>query len=125
MSTAVGHYGFPVMEGGAVPQKGKPTGRRSETTKAAILAAARQHFAASGYERATIRIIAADAGIDPAMVMRYFGNKEKLFAAAAQFDLRLPDLISVPLDRLGVTLVTHMLDRWEGDATLMALLRAG
>src|SRR6266581_4742344 len=101
MSTAVGHYGFPVAEGGAVPQKGKPTGRRSDTTKAAILAAARQHFAASGYERATIRAIAADAGIDPAMVMRYFGNKEKLFAAAAEFDLRLPDLAAVPRGTLG------------------------
>src|SRR5438477_10923349 len=124
MSTAVGHYGFPVMEGGAVPQKGKPTGRRSETTKAAILAAARQHFAASGYERATIRIIAADAGIDPAMVMRYFGNKEKLFAAAAEFDLRLPDLTAIPRSELGSTLVRHVMDRWENDETLMALLRA-
>ncbi|PYP70625.1 MAG: TetR family transcriptional regulator [Gemmatimonadetes bacterium] len=112
------------MEGGAVPQKGKPTGRRSETTKAAILAAARQHFAASGYERATIRIIAADAGIDPAMVMRYFGNKEKLFAAAAEFDLRLPDLAAVPRGTVGSVLVGHFLDRWESDDTLQALLRA-
>ena len=67
-------------------------GRRSDRTRAAILAAARERFAADGYERATIRAIAADAAIDPAMVMRYFGNKEKLFAAAAEFDLRLPDL---------------------------------
>ena len=107
-----------------MPQKGKPTGRRSETTKAAILAAARQHFAASGYERATIRIIAADAGIDPAMVMRYFGNKEKLFAAAAEFDLRLPDLAAVPRRTLGSVLVGHFLDRWESDDSLQALLRA-
>src|SRR6266705_3863507 len=124
MSTAVGHYGFPVMEGGAVPQKGKPTGRRSDTTKAAILAAARQHFAASGYERATIRAIAADAGIDPAMVMRYFGNKEKLFAAAAEFDLRLPDLTAVPRASLGSVLVGFFLERWESDDLLQALLRA-
>src|SRR5436309_13182244 len=78
MSTVVGQDGFPVPEGGVVPQNRKPTGRRSDRTKAAILAAARKHFAASGYERATIRAIAADAGIDPAMVMRYFGDKEKL-----------------------------------------------
>ena len=45
--------------------------------------AARERFAADGYERATIRAIAADAEIDPSMVMRYYGNKEKLFAAAA------------------------------------------
>ena len=52
-----------------------------------ILAAARQRFAESGFERATIRAIAADANIDPSMVMRYFGNKDQLFAAAADFDL--------------------------------------
>src|SRR5213080_4165623 len=124
MSTAVGQYGFPVAEGGAVPQKAKPTGRRSERTKAAILAAARTHFAASGYERATIRAIAADAGIDPSMVMRYYGNKEKLFAAAAEFDLHMPDLSAVPVDQLGTVLARHFVQRWERDDTLMALLRA-
>jgi AcrR family transcriptional regulator len=49
----------------------------AEATKAVILASARERFAADGYERATIRAIAADAAIDPAMVIRYFGNKEK------------------------------------------------
>src|SRR5436190_14098251 len=88
--------------------------RRSDATRAAILGAARERFAADGYERATIRAIAADAGIDPAMVMRYYGSKDRLFAAAAEFDLRLPDLTSVPRTRLGETLVGHFLDRWEG-----------
>ena len=64
--------------------------RSSEETKAVILAAARERFAESGFERATIRAIAADANIDPSMVMRYFGNKDQLFAAAADFDLRFP-----------------------------------
>ena len=63
------------------------------------------------------------AGIDPAMVMRYFGNKEGLFAAAAEFDLRLPDLGSLPRGQVGAALVDHFLDRWEDDETLMALLR--
>ena len=107
-----------------MPRKARPTGRRSDRTKAAILAAAREHFAASGYERATIRAIARKAGIDPAMVMRYFGTKEKLFAAAAEFDLRLPDLTAVPRDAIGSLLVRHFLDRWESDDTLQALLRA-
>lgn len=98
--------------------------RRSDATKEAILAAARERFAADGYERATIRAIAADAGIDPAMVMRYFGNKEKLFAAAAEFDLRLPDVTGIPADEVGTRLAAHVLDRWDGDETLMALLRA-
>ena len=100
-----------------------PSTRRSGATKAAILAAAREHFAASGYHAATIRVIAAAASIDPAMVMRYFGTKEKLFAVAAEFDLRLPDLSAVPKGVVGAALVEHFLDRWEGDETLMALLR--
>ncbi|MFC7531195.1 TetR family transcriptional regulator [Actinoplanes sp. GCM10030250] len=98
--------------------------RRSDTTRAAILTAARERFAADGFERATIRAIAADARIDPSMVMRYYGNKEKLFAAAAEFDLRLPDLTGVPTDAIGATLVNHFLSRWEHDETLVALLRA-
>ena len=99
--------------------------RRSDATRAAILRAARERFAADGYERATIRSIAADAAIDPSMVMRYYGNKERLFAAAAEFDLRLPELSGVPVEQLAVVLVGHFLDRWEGDETLVALLRAG
>ncbi len=101
-----------------------PAPRRSDATKAAILAAAREQFAAVGYQGATIRAIAAAAGIDPAMVMRYFGNKEGLFAQAAEFDLRLPDLADVPKREIGAALVRHFLQRWEGDETLMALLRA-
>ncbi|MFG1838369.1 TetR family transcriptional regulator [Micromonospora sp. NPDC049175] len=98
--------------------------RRSDATRAAILRAARERFAADGYERATIRAIAADAQIDPSMVMRYYGSKEGLFAAAAEFDLRLPDLAPVPPAHLGEVLIRHFLTRWEGDETLVALLRA-
>ncbi len=98
--------------------------RQKAKTKGRILAAARKHFAAYGYERATIRAIAADAAVDPALVMRYFGAKEKLFAAAAEFDLRLPDLATVPRGTLGSVLVGFFLDRWESDDSLQALLRA-
>ncbi|WP_213011946.1 TetR/AcrR family transcriptional regulator [Paractinoplanes toevensis] len=98
--------------------------RRSDATRAAILAAARERFASDGYERATIRAIAADARIDPSMVMRYYGNKEKLFAAAAEFDLQLPDAAGIPRDELGAALARHFLHRWESDETLTALLRA-
>jgi AcrR family transcriptional regulator len=98
--------------------------RRGDATRAAIVAAARERFAADGYERATIRAIAADAGVDPALVMRYHGNKEALFAAAAEFDLRLPDLAALPRTKLGAALVEHFLARWDGDGTLKALLRA-
>jgi AcrR family transcriptional regulator len=93
---------------------GEARPRRSERTRASILEAARRRFARDGYERATIRAIAADARIDPSMVMRYFGSKQGLFAAAAEIDLRLPDLRGAPRSQLGERLVAHFLERWEG-----------
>lgn len=99
--------------------------RRSDVTRAAILAAARERFAADGYERATIRAIARDAGIDPSMVMRYYGNKEGLFVAASEIDLRIPRLGAVPSRHVGAVLVTHFLDRWEADDVLTGMLRVG
>jgi AcrR family transcriptional regulator len=98
--------------------------RSSERTKAAILSAARERFAAVGYQAATIRAIAADAGIDPAMVMRYFGSKDQLFAAAAEFDLRFPDFTGIDHSHLGAAVVRHFLERWEGDEALVLLLRS-
>lgn len=96
--------------------------RRSDATRTAILRAAQARFAADGYDRATIRAIAADARIDPSMVMRYFGSKAGLFAAAVDVDLRLPDVSGVPRMELGRVLVTHFLERWEGDPADDALL---
>ena len=103
------------------------TDKRSDRTRAAILRAARERFAAQGYERTTIRAVAADADIDPSMVMRYFGNKAQLFDAALAIDLRLPDLTAVAPDELAKALVRHFLDRWEGDPAddaLLVLLRS-
>ncbi|MFH8566879.1 TetR family transcriptional regulator [Streptomyces sp. NPDC017993] len=99
--------------------------RRSEVTRAAILAAAKDRFAADGYERATIRAIAREAGIDPSMVMRYYGNKEGLFAAASEIEVDLPDFTGVPRDEVGARLVRHFLERWECDETLTGMLRVG
>src|ERR1700704_5260566 len=99
-------------------------GRKADQTKGVILTAARERFAESGYEAATIRAIAADANIDPSMVMRYFGNKEQLFAAAAEFDLELPDFSAVDRDELGARLVAYFMDRWERDDALVVLLRS-
>ncbi|MGX1883663.1 TetR/AcrR family transcriptional regulator [Streptomyces sp. NPDC055287] len=121
------------------PVPDAPPRRRSDATKAAILDAARERFAADGYERATIRAIARDAAIDPSMVMRYYGNKEGLFAAASEFDLRMADvgltaepggelggeLGALPGKHVGAVLVGHFLDRWEADEVLTALLRVG
>ena len=101
--------------------------RRSDRTRAAILNAARERFATHGYDRTTIRGVAADADIDPSMVMRYYGNKARLFEAALAIDLRLPDLSAVPHEQLPRVLVRHFLDRWEGnpaDDALLVLLRS-
>ncbi|MDH6215757.1 TetR family transcriptional regulator [Streptomyces pseudovenezuelae] len=101
------------------------TRRRSDGTRDAILTAARERFAADGYERATIRAIAKDARIDPSMVMRYYGNKEGLFAAAVSVDLKLPDVGALRRQEVGEVLVKHFLTLWEANEVLTALLRVG
>src|SRR5919198_6215527 len=60
------------------------TGRRPgpNTSRAAILEAARRRFADAGYEATSLRSIASDAGVDPAVVVHFFGSKEGLFQAA-------------------------------------------
>ena len=100
--------------------------RKSERTRAAILKAAQELFADCGYERATVRDIAARAAIDPAMVMRYFGSKDALFAPATAIDLKLPDLARTAPAQFGDTLIRHFLDVWEGpssNGSLTILLR--
>jgi AcrR family transcriptional regulator len=67
--------------------------RDADATRAAILEAAKIHFARSGYEGGYLRDIAADAGVDAALINRYFGGKDGLFAAALKDSIR-PDAIS-------------------------------
>ena len=69
--------------------------RNAAQTRDDILRAARARFGSDGYDRTTIRTVAADVGVDPALVIRYFGSKQDLFAAAAEFTLNLPDLSGV------------------------------
>jgi AcrR family transcriptional regulator len=96
---------------------------RSLPAREAILGAARARFATDGYDRATVRAIAADARVDPSMVMRYFGSKRQLFALTAEYDLQLPDLTAARREQVGHVLATHLLDRWEDDDALQILLR--
>jgi AcrR family transcriptional regulator len=101
-------------------------GPRSERTRRAILGAARATFAARGYERTTIRAVAAQANVDASMVMRYFRSKAGLFTAAVTMDLHVPDLRSAPAGRRGELLVRYFVTRWEDparDDELIALLR--
>jgi AcrR family transcriptional regulator len=73
----------------AVPATTRAEQRRA--TEDRILAAARRLFAESGYERSTVRAIAAAAHTDPSLVTRYFGSKQALFHRVARMD---PDAIS-------------------------------
>ncbi|HKA96104.1 MAG TPA: TetR family transcriptional regulator [Streptosporangiaceae bacterium] len=96
------------------------SGRRSgdSGTKEAILAAARSRFGDHGYDGATIRAIAADAGVDAALVHHFFGNKERLFAAA----MRLP---VVPSDVLAVALAPDAREpgRSQGEHLMLTALK--
>ncbi|MCK2215542.1 TetR family transcriptional regulator [Actinomadura sp. ATCC 31491] len=100
---------------------------RSAATRASILAAARKLLIDRGYEGMTIRAVAAQVGVDPSMVMRYYGSKAGLFDAAVDVDLRLGEMSRPASGRVGEALVRHFLDRWEGglaDDVLILLLRS-
>jgi AcrR family transcriptional regulator len=90
---------------------------RSQPTRDRILEAAKLIFGRDGYDHATIRAIAAEADINPAMVMRYYGNKDALFAAVTNFQPDLTTLAKVPRSRLGETIVRRILDTWENPQT--------
>ena len=98
--------------------------RNAQETTADILAAARTRFGTDGYERTTLRAVAADVGVDPALVIRYFGSKQDLFAAAVEFTLDLPDLSTVAPDDVAQALLPSFFAVWEDDTTFVALLRA-
>ena len=73
------------------PGHTQPKRRRdAAATRSAILEAATRRFAFEGYQNAGVREIAADAGVDAAMVNRYFGSKEGLFAEVVEcaFEIR-------------------------------------
>ena len=97
------------------------TGRRAgdSGTREAILSASRAQFAEHGYDGATIRAIARDAGVDPALVHHYYGGKEKLFAAAMQLPFIPSEVITAaltqrdPSESLGTHMVRTALSVWE------------
>ncbi len=98
--------------------------RNASQTRADILLAARRRFGAEGYERTTLRAVAADVGVDAALVIRYFGSKQDLFAAAADFSIDLPDMSGVDPDEVAGILLPRFFAVWEEDETFLALLRA-
>jgi AcrR family transcriptional regulator len=108
-------------------------GRRPgiNTTRQAILDAARTRFAADGFAATTIRRVAADAGVNPSLVMQFFTSKEELFAAVMSISPKSLERISTvfdgPDEHLGERVVRAHLEVWEGapedSEPLMAMLR--
>ncbi|MBW4720050.1 TetR/AcrR family transcriptional regulator [Saccharothrix obliqua] len=121
------------MNEGTRQAEPKRRGRRAggEDTKAALLAAAREVFVERGYEGATVRSIAARAGVDPAMVNHWFGGKEGLFVKAV---LQLPidpdtlveRLLDGPPEQLGERIVRNFIGVWDatGGGQFAALVRS-
>lgn len=62
-----------------------PRQRNAAATRAAILDAARRRFARDSYDNVGLREVAADAGVDAALISRYFGSKEDLFRDVLRF----------------------------------------
>lgn len=101
--------------------------RTGQQNKQRIVDAAREHFMRDGYEQATVRRIAADAGVDVAMVYYFFGNKEGLFTASVldtpEHPLhQLANLLDESPEDIGSRLVRDFIERWDEGASFDPLL---
>lgn len=96
---------------------GRPPG--TSDTRDRILASARELFARNGFDNTSIRVIAADAGVDPALVHHYFGTKTQLFAAAIHIPIDpmtiLGPIREVPVDQIGRLLPSLLLPLYDSD----------
>jgi AcrR family transcriptional regulator len=118
-----------VSDGGrAARRPGRPPGPGNSRER--VLAAAREVFAERGYDRASLRAIAARADVDPGMVRHFFGDKEGLFRAALELPFNpaemIPLLLAPGLDGLGERVVRFFCGLWEGErgpAPFVAVLR--
>lgn len=111
----------------------RPRGRRpagGPDTREQILEAARALFAEKGFERTTMRAVGERAGVDPALISHYFGNKDGLLGEALAIPVDLP-LLLADLDetRPGVDIVRRVLHQWDTSPQLrrrmIGLLRTG
>jgi AcrR family transcriptional regulator len=110
-------------------QRGRPPGRTN--TRQDVLDAARLVFAERGYAAASLRAIAARAGVDAGMVRHFFGDKDGLFRAAMELpvdpSLVLPALLEPGLAGLGERVVRFFVTVWDEPATggsFVALIRS-
>jgi AcrR family transcriptional regulator len=84
----------------------RPAGR---ATRESIETAARSMFREHGYDATSVRAIAAEAGIDPALVIRHFGSKEDLFLHVVETAPGRLDVLDGPVETLGQRIVSHLL----------------
>src|SRR6516165_8258235 len=98
--------------------------RDGQTTRTTILDIARSQFGNHGFERTTIRSIASAVGVDPALVMHYFGSKAELFAAASRIDVKFPDLSHIAPDQVAHVLLPMFVAVWGPQGPFLPLLRA-
>jgi AcrR family transcriptional regulator/dienelactone hydrolase len=122
---------MPTETGQELP--GRRRGRRTgaSSSRQDILDAARARFARDGYAAATIRKIAADAGVDAALVLQFFGSKEELFAAVLSITpyalARIAEAFDGPAESAGERVTRAYLSVWEGEPRhsepLLAMLR--
>jgi AcrR family transcriptional regulator len=103
------------------------SGRRpgNQDTRQSILDAARTVFAERGFDKASIRAIATEAKVDPALVHHYFGTKEKLFLASMNAPINpaelIPKALEGPRDQAGERLVRLVLSVWDSPAGAAAI----
>lgn len=110
----------------------KRPGRRPGTSSARddILSSARKLFSLNGIDKTSIRAIASDAGVDPALVHHYFGTKLDLFREVVQLPVDpsvvLQPLRDVPVDELGVTIPRLIIALWDSElgANMLAVFRS-
>jgi AcrR family transcriptional regulator len=98
--------------------RGRPPGRSE--TRAEILAVARRRFLAEGYAHVSLRSIAADAGVDVALISYHFGSKKGLFGAAMALAANPAELLAQeldgPLNSLPERIVHAVVTAWEDPA---------
>lgn len=113
--------------------RARPSGRRpgDSGTREAIHEAARRQFAELGYDRTSLRGIAAEAGVDPALVSHFFGSKQQLFVSVTELPVRpaevLPVLLGGDPQTMGERLarfILGLLESDEGRNRVIALVRA-
>jgi AcrR family transcriptional regulator len=109
------------------------TGRRpgSSSTRSDILEAAQRLFAERGYQGATMRAIAEQAGVDAALVVHFFGNKPALMAEAIEWpfdpEVEMPKLLAGGRRNVGRRLAELFVKTWDDEGSrnpILTLLRA-